>query len=84
MTLHRPWRSTSQTGVVVDITPEDAGWAWTGLRVVALQPGQLAPFFARYQLALNVGSLLLQREIEQRLTRHLHLIADLGQTMEKI
>jgi HEAT repeat protein len=26
----------------------------------ALQPSQLGPFFARYQLALNVGSLLLQ------------------------
>jgi 5-deoxy-glucuronate isomerase len=38
MTLHRPWQAP-RSDVVVDITPDNAGWAWTGLRVVALQPG---------------------------------------------
>jgi 5-deoxy-glucuronate isomerase len=37
MTLHRPWRPSGSD--VVDLTPDDAGWAWTGLRVVALQRG---------------------------------------------
>ncbi|MGA8210770.1 MAG: 5-deoxy-glucuronate isomerase [Nocardioidaceae bacterium] len=40
MTLHRPFTSSGEpTGTVVDLTPEDAGWAWTGLRVLSLAPG---------------------------------------------
>lgn len=33
--LHRPW-----TGRDLDLTPEDAGWAWTGLRIRRLEPGR--------------------------------------------
>lgn len=41
MSLHRPWQHGRDqgSGLVVDLTPEDAGWDWTGLRVVALRPG---------------------------------------------
>ena len=41
MNLHRPWSGDrdGETGLVVDITPADAGWDWTGLRVVDLRPG---------------------------------------------
>jgi len=40
--LHRPWLEpaegeTDQT--IVDLTPEDAGWTWTGLQVLHLEPG---------------------------------------------
>ncbi|GAB6984057.1 5-deoxy-glucuronate isomerase [Nocardioides pyridinolyticus] len=38
MTLHRPWQDRDSE-LVVEITPEDAGWTWTGLRVVAVRPG---------------------------------------------
>ncbi|NUR06831.1 MAG: 5-deoxy-glucuronate isomerase [Nocardioidaceae bacterium] len=38
MTLHRPWTAAGSP-TLVDITPEDAGWSWTGLRVLALAPG---------------------------------------------
>jgi 5-deoxy-glucuronate isomerase len=38
MKLHRPW-AKNQDGLVVDVTPEDAGWSWTGLRVLRLRPG---------------------------------------------
>jgi 5-deoxy-glucuronate isomerase len=39
--LHRSWTpgASAETGLVVDLTPEDAGWAWTGLQVIALSPG---------------------------------------------
>jgi 5-deoxy-glucuronate isomerase len=37
--LHRPWNGTSDDGRVVDLTPEDAGWAWTGLSVVEVPAG---------------------------------------------
>ena len=36
--LHRPWRTTADDGLVVDLTPESAGWSWTGLTVVAVPP----------------------------------------------
>jgi 5-deoxy-glucuronate isomerase len=40
VTLHRPFGSASGgDGDLVRITPEDAGWDWTGIRVVALSPG---------------------------------------------
>jgi 5-deoxy-glucuronate isomerase len=35
--LHRPWQSVG--GTIVYITPADAGWAWTGIRVLRLAPG---------------------------------------------
>ncbi len=37
MTLHRPWAGTDkgrEDGLVVELTPETAGWTWTGLTVV--------------------------------------------------
>ncbi|MDP3891834.1 5-deoxy-glucuronate isomerase [Nocardioides sp.] len=41
MTLHRVWDGTvPEDGTVVDLTPQDAGWEWTGLRVLALAPGR--------------------------------------------
>jgi 5-deoxy-glucuronate isomerase len=40
MTLHRPWPSVAtRPADVVRLTPEDAGWTWTGLQVVRLTPG---------------------------------------------
>ncbi len=39
MRLHRPWESTTVEGTVVDLTPEDAGWAWTGISVLSLAAG---------------------------------------------
>ena len=40
MTIHRPFAgSPDATGELVSLTPEDAGWDWTGLRVVRLSPG---------------------------------------------
>ena len=39
MTLHRPWGATGPDGLVVDLTPETAGWSWTGLTVVSVPPG---------------------------------------------
>jgi 5-deoxy-glucuronate isomerase len=39
MTIHRPWAGAAgQT--LVSLTPEDAGWEWTGLRVVGLAAGE--------------------------------------------
>ncbi len=38
--LHRPWGSaTGADGRVVDLTPEGAGWSWTGISVVEIAPG---------------------------------------------
>lgn len=39
--LHRPWPSSSGANPddLVLLTPEDAGWTWTGLRVLRLVPG---------------------------------------------
>jgi 5-deoxy-glucuronate isomerase len=43
MGLHRPaGRDTGAAGTVVEITPDDAGWDWTGLRVLRLAPGERA------------------------------------------
>ncbi len=41
MNLHHPWSTLtgSQSGVVVDLTPERAGWTYCGLRVVHVAPG---------------------------------------------
>jgi len=40
MSPHRPWPALAEEpGSVVRLTPEDAGWTWTGLRVVSLQAG---------------------------------------------
>jgi 5-deoxy-glucuronate isomerase len=36
--LHRP-ASAGVDGVVVDLTPEDAGWTWTGIRVLEVPAG---------------------------------------------
>lgn len=38
MDLHHSYNATHD-GVVVDLTPEDAGWAWTGITVLSLTPG---------------------------------------------
>ena len=35
MTLHRPWSGTDD-GLVLELTPECAGWSWTGLTVIAV------------------------------------------------
>lgn len=39
MSLLREAHDDGAAGVVVDLTPEDAGWDWTGLRVLRLAPG---------------------------------------------
>ena len=39
MSLHRPLGSGGSDATLVDLEPEDAGWEWTGLRVVILAPG---------------------------------------------
>ncbi len=40
MSIHRPFAGSNQTtGELVSLTPQDAGWDWTGLRVVRLSPG---------------------------------------------
>ena len=40
MSIHRPFAGSQEpTGELVSLTPEDAGWDWTGLRVVRLSPG---------------------------------------------
>ena len=38
--LFRPAGSAARDGDPVVITPEDAGWHWCGLRVLALRPGE--------------------------------------------
>jgi 5-deoxy-glucuronate isomerase len=41
MSIHRPWQEmTDQDGELVSLTPEDASWDWTGLRVLRVLPGQ--------------------------------------------
>jgi 5-deoxy-glucuronate isomerase len=41
MTIHRPWPGlTHESHQVVLLTPEDAGWTWTGLKVLRLEAGQ--------------------------------------------
>ena len=40
VSLLRAAADTGAPGTVVDITPEDAGWDWTGLRVLRLAPGE--------------------------------------------
>ena len=41
MTIHRPFPDSSgDAGELVSLTPEDAGWEWSGLRVVRLAPGR--------------------------------------------
>ena len=39
MSLHRPWHGGVADETVVDLTPEDAGWTWTGISVLRLAPG---------------------------------------------
>lgn len=38
MSLH-PAADTGAAGVIVSLTPDDAGWDWTGVRVLRLAPG---------------------------------------------
>ncbi|RHW23931.1 5-deoxy-glucuronate isomerase [Nocardioides immobilis] len=40
MKLHRPWDEAGGPGSVVHLTPEDAGWSYTGLQVLRLAPGE--------------------------------------------
>jgi 5-deoxy-glucuronate isomerase len=44
MTLHRPWAGGEvadvSRGTVIDLTPGDAGWDWTGLKVLWLPAGE--------------------------------------------
>ena len=41
MTIHRPYTGSASTaGELVSLTPEDAAWEWTGLRVLRLVPGE--------------------------------------------
>lgn len=40
MRLHHPWRAAADPEFVVDVTPDEAGWTWTGLRVVTVQPSR--------------------------------------------
>ena len=44
MSLLRRASDTGAPGAVLDITPEDAGWDWTGLRVLRLAPGEPTTF----------------------------------------
>jgi 5-deoxy-glucuronate isomerase len=40
--LHRPWLELAEgetDETIVDLTPEDAGWTWSGLQVLRLEPG---------------------------------------------
>lgn len=39
MTTHRPWPRLAGDPHVVRLTPEDAGWSWTGLQVLNLAAG---------------------------------------------
>ena len=40
MSIHRPYSGSAEAdGELVSLTPDDAGWDWTGLRVVRLAPG---------------------------------------------
>ena len=39
MSIHRPWSGADEGGVLVALTPEDAGWEWTGLTVVRVPAG---------------------------------------------
>jgi len=39
VTIHRPWPQLAGEQHVVRLTPEDAGWTWTGLQVLRLTPG---------------------------------------------
>ena len=39
MRLHRPWRGEPGDETVVELTPEDAGWSWTGISVLSLSRG---------------------------------------------
>lgn len=39
MSLHRPHGTLSNSGDVISLTPEDAGWAYTGLRVLRIEAG---------------------------------------------
>jgi 5-deoxy-glucuronate isomerase len=41
VSIHRPFSgSPTATGELVALTPDDAGWDWTGLRVLRLSPGR--------------------------------------------
>ena len=40
MSLHVPARDPGPAGPVIELTPADAGWEWTGLRVLRLAAGQ--------------------------------------------
>jgi len=38
--LHRAFDPVlADSSARVDLTPEDAGWSWTGIQVLALTPG---------------------------------------------
>lgn len=39
MSLHRPHGTLSTASDVISLTPEDAGWAYTGLRVLRIEAG---------------------------------------------
>jgi 5-deoxy-glucuronate isomerase len=39
MSLHVAPRDPGAGGAIIELTPEDAGWDWTGLRVLRLAPG---------------------------------------------
>lgn len=40
MTLHRPHGTLSTSSDVISLAPEDAGWTYTGLRVLRIEAGQ--------------------------------------------
>jgi 5-deoxy-glucuronate isomerase len=67
MTLHRPARSMVHGhGVSVKVSPEDAGWTYSGLRVLSLVPGESRTFPTRAEemcvLPLSGGGLTVEVE----------------------
>lgn len=44
MKVHRPWIGTDSAGTVVHLTPDDAGWTWTGISVLEVPAGASRTF----------------------------------------
>jgi 5-deoxy-glucuronate isomerase len=66
MTLHHPAGTLTQPGLSVKLSPEQAGWTYSGLRVMTLSAGESKTFPTRGEemcvLPLSGGSLTVEVE----------------------
>jgi 5-deoxy-glucuronate isomerase len=67
MTLHMPAGTLARAELSVHLSPTQAGWTYSGLRVLSLAPGESYTFYTAHEemavLPLSGGSLTVEAEV---------------------